>query len=205
MLFRTERWRCIHCVAYFRLILILGFLLSWLLLVQFWNRTAQPLFAQRAPEPHTPANQCRTCHQGIEPIRDYQSKMMKEILKVAALAGYPGNDCIVCHGGQPNGKTFAEIHSGTVDYFRTHPGPKDFYPDPGSPWINVHTCGPCHRELVRTQWTSLMMTEAGKSRASSGDSVHSQATTINTPTMLSIPCPTASNWVPPPTKHICSV
>lgn len=154
--------RCIQCTVYFRLILILGFLFSWLLLVQFWNQTAQPLLAQLSPDPNPPANQCRTCHQGIEPIRDYQSKMMKEILKVAALAGYPGNDCIVCHGGQPNGKNFAAIHSGTVDYFRTHPGPKDFYPDPGSPWINVHTCGPCHRELVRTQWTSLMMTEAGK-------------------------------------------
>ncbi len=107
-------------------------------------------------------NQCLSCHKGIEPIRDPQSKMMQEILKISVKAGYPGNDCIVCHGGNPDGKTFEDIHSGTVPYFRNNPGPKEFYPDPGSPWINEHTCGQCHMDLVRTQWTSLMMTEAGK-------------------------------------------
>ncbi len=109
-----------------------------------------------------PENACLRCHKGIEPIRDPHSKMMQAIYEVAEKAGFPGNDCIVCHGGNPKGKDFKTIHQGTVAYFKTHPGPKAFYPDPGSPWINQHTCGQCHEELVKTQWTSLMMTEAGK-------------------------------------------
>ena len=41
--------------------------------------------------------------------------------------------------------TVAErAHSGTPSYYAEHDGPKAFYPDPGSPWINEHTCGVCH-------------------------------------------------------------
>ena len=107
-------------------------------------------------------NSCIKCHKGIEPIRDPKSEMMKAILSVADSAGFPGNDCIVCHGGNPLEQDKTKAHSGTVLYFKTHKGPKEFYPDPGSPWINEHTCGQCHSELVRTQFTSLMFTEAGK-------------------------------------------
>ncbi len=105
---------------------------------------------------------CLRCHRGIEPIRDSNSQMMKEILKLAARAGFPGNDCIVCHGGNPTAFEKSAAHSGTVPYFKKNPGPKEFYPDPGSPWINANTCGLCHREKVQTQFRSLMFTEAGK-------------------------------------------
>ncbi len=107
-------------------------------------------------------NTCLNCHKGIEDIRDRNSKMMKEILKIAEKAGYPNNDCIVCHGGNPDGKGIKEIHSGTINYFKKNEGPKEFYPDPGSPWINKNTCGICHKYQVATQYTSLMFTEAGK-------------------------------------------
>ncbi|MCK4442857.1 MAG: hypothetical protein KAU90_12690 [Sulfurovaceae bacterium] len=41
------------------------------------------------------------CHKGIEHIRSKESKMMQEILKISDKAGAKGNDCIVCHGGNP--------------------------------------------------------------------------------------------------------
>jgi len=107
-------------------------------------------------------NSCIECHQGIEDIREPNSKMMQEILKVADKAGAKGNDCVVCHGGNPNSSQKEEAHSGTLDYFKTHKGPKDFYPSPTSQWINVNTCGMCHTEQVKAQWNSLMNTEAGK-------------------------------------------
>ncbi|CAA6803058.1 MAG: Cytochrome c family protein, partial [uncultured Sulfurovum sp.] len=46
-------------------------------------------------------NSCIACHNGIEHIRDHSSKMMQEILEVAEKAGAKGNDCVVCHGGNP--------------------------------------------------------------------------------------------------------
>ena len=108
------------------------------------------------------ANSCLECHKGIEHIRDNSSKMMKEILKVADNAGAKGNDCIVCHGGNPNESDKNSSHSGTLKYFLNHKGPKDFYPSPTSQWININTCGICHAEQVKAQWSSLMNTEAGK-------------------------------------------
>ncbi|MCP4441825.1 MAG: cytochrome C [Aureispira sp.] len=88
--------------------------------------------------------------------------MMQAIYKLADDAGFPNNDCIVCHGGDPLAKTKELAHAGTVNYFKENKGPKNFYPDPGTPTINEHTCGVCHEEQVRTQFTSLMYTEAGK-------------------------------------------
>ncbi len=122
----------------------------------------------------TDQNNCLKCHQGIEPIRPYYSKMMKEIFKVAEKSGYPKNECIVCHGGNPEAKTKEKAHSGTVKAFikgieedgRIVKGPQDFYPDPGSPWVNQYTCGMCHEEQVKAQYTSLMFTEAGKIQGS---------------------------------------
>lgn len=111
-------------------------------------------------------NQCISCHKGIEDIRDPSSGMMVEILTVAQQAGFPGNDCIVCHGGNPTAASKELAHTGSINYFEQHPGPKNFYPDPGSPWINENTCGTCHPEQVSAQYTSLMFTEAGKIQGS---------------------------------------
>ncbi|QOY51634.1 multiheme c-type cytochrome [Candidatus Sulfurimonas baltica] len=108
------------------------------------------------------ANECVVCHEGIEDIRDKESGMMKAIFKVADKAGHVGNDCIVCHGGNPKSKSKKYAHKGTVKYFKTNKGPKEFYPAPGSTWINENTCGVCHQAQVSAQMNSLMMTEQGK-------------------------------------------
>ncbi len=108
------------------------------------------------------ANGCMACHKGIEQIRDPHSKMMREIYRIAEKAGAKGNDCIVCHGGNPEAKEKSDAHSGTLPYFLDHKGPKAFYPAPGSPWINENTCGICHKEQVSAQWNNLMATESGK-------------------------------------------
>ncbi len=108
------------------------------------------------------SNSCIKCHGGISHIRDKNSKMMREILNIANRAGAKGNDCVVCHGGNPNSEDKNISHSGTLKYFLNHKGPKDFYPSPTSQWININTCGMCHMEQVKSQWTSLMNTEAGK-------------------------------------------
>lgn len=107
-------------------------------------------------------NGCIRCHNGIEHIRDHKSKMMEAIFNKAEEAGYPGNDCIVCHGGNPRTNDQIRAHQGSVEYFLKNKGPKDFYPAPGSPWINQHTCGMCHQEQVGAQANSLMATEQGK-------------------------------------------
>ncbi len=93
---------------------------------------------------------CLTCHEGIEWIRDPNSEMMKQIMTLGSLQGDP-QGCTVCHGGD------AQV---TDDSAAAHRG--DFFADPGSSWINEKTCGQCHEDQVRVQWTSLMMTEAGK-------------------------------------------
>ena len=95
-------------------------------------------------------------------MREIHSGMMQEILEVAENSGNSGNDCIVCHGGNPEATTKSKAHKGSIEFFLNGKGPKNYYPDPGSPWINDHTCGTCHEEQVRTQFTSLMFTEAGK-------------------------------------------
>lgn len=107
-------------------------------------------------------NECIVCHKGIEHIREEASGMTKAILEVAEKAGHVGNDCIVCHGGNPSNKSKKYAHKGTVEYFKTNKGPKEFYPAPGSSWINQNTCGICHEEQVNAQMNSLMMSEAGK-------------------------------------------
>ncbi len=112
--------------------------------------------------PDTTKNSCLRCHQGIATILDPKSGMMQSIYKLAGKAGYKDNDCIVCHGGNPSSKDKNSAHRGTIEYFLKKKGPKEFYPNPGSVWINNNTCGLCHDEQVRTQFTSLMFTEAGK-------------------------------------------
>ena len=108
------------------------------------------------------ANQCIVCHEGIEDIRDRNSSMMQEILKISQKAGHKGNDCIVCHGGNPKSKSKKYAHNGTVKYFKKHKGPKNYYPAPASTWVNENTCGMCHESQVGAQMNSLMMTEQGK-------------------------------------------
>ncbi|MBN1342878.1 MAG: cytochrome c3 family protein, partial [Phycisphaerae bacterium] len=93
---------------------------------------------------------CAACHEGIEAIRDYESKMMQQIIGVGRGLGDP-DGCVVCHGGDAKATEKAKAHT-----------PGQFYPDPGSPWVNERTCGDCHGDHVGTQWNSLMMTESGK-------------------------------------------
>lgn len=107
-------------------------------------------------------NTCMECHGGIEHIREKSSGMMQAILKKADEAGVKGNDCVVCHGGNPTAEQKETAHSGTLAYFLEHEGPKAFYPYPASPWINKNTCGMCHPHQVAAQKNNLMATEQGK-------------------------------------------
>lgn len=91
------------------------------------------------------------CHGEIEPIREIGSEMLEQIMERGRRRGDPAG-CVVCHNGNPQ-----ERHDVRIAH-----GGSDFYPDPGSPWVNADTCGQCHEEQVRVQWHSLMMTEAGK-------------------------------------------
>jgi hypothetical protein len=95
-------------------------------------------------------SKCITCHKGIEPIREAGSGMMQEILDVGKARGDSAG-CVVCHGGDPKATEKEVAHGGRA-----------FYPEPSSPWINKNTCGRCHPDHTKTQWHSLMMTEAGK-------------------------------------------
>ena len=112
--------------------------------------------------PNPDSNACLSCHLGIESIRPIESGMMQEIFRVAAQVGYPHNDCIVCHGGNPDAANAHAAHRGTMEALAAIGGPEEFYPNPASVWINHRTCGMCHDEQVKTQFTSLMFTEAGK-------------------------------------------
>ncbi len=107
-------------------------------------------------------NSCMGCHEGVADIRDRNSGMMQAILQKAEEAGVKGNDCVVCHGGNPQAKKKEEAHEGTLKYFIENEGPKAFYPYPASPWINKNTCGMCHPNQVAAQDNNLMATEQGK-------------------------------------------
>jgi len=139
------------------------------------NRTGDLLSKNFEPKPQTEQidsklfifpeeanNKCVSCHEGIEPIRDPKSGMMQEIYMLAEKAGFKDNECIVCHGGNPDATDKLNAHNGSVEFFKNNNGPEVFYPNPSSAWINDKTCGMCHMEQVSTQFTSLMFTEAGK-------------------------------------------
>jgi len=97
------------------------------------------------------------CHAGIEPIREPGSEMLSQIMERGRFMGDPAG-CVVCHGGDASVKDDkAKAHTGKPEVL----GGK-FIREPGSPWVNQLTCGQCHKEQVRVQWHSLMMTEAGK-------------------------------------------
>ena len=96
------------------------------------------------------------CHAGIELIREPESEMMQQIMAKGEAMGDPAG-CVVCHKGDPN-----ETEDKTVAHGGDNSTGDKFYPAPGSSWINSDTCGQCHPKHVEVQWTSLMMTEAGK-------------------------------------------
>ncbi|UCE60252.1 MAG: hypothetical protein JSU63_00595 [Phycisphaerales bacterium] len=104
----------------------------------------------QTPDSPVDSSGCLSCHTGIEPIRDPESGMMRQIVAMGRGLGDPAG-CVVRHGGDPAGRTEEDAHAG-----------EGFYPEPGSPWINEFTCEPCHADHVPTQWNSLMMTESGK-------------------------------------------
>ncbi len=121
-----------------------------------WTVSYSPALGDTITEhfPQAAASGCMACHTGIELIRAPESKMMQQIMTRGKAMGDPAG-CVVCHGGDPTEKQDKAIaHGGKSD--------KEFYPAPGSPWVNQQTCGKCHPKHVAVQWTSLMMTEAGK-------------------------------------------
>jgi len=86
---------------------------------------------------------------------------MQRIFALGEEVGDP-DGCVVCHGGSVDALTADEAHQGTSTALRERGGPDEFFADPASPWVNAQTCGQCHAEQVRSQWSSLMMSEAGK-------------------------------------------
>jgi hypothetical protein len=109
------------------------------------------------------AGGCSTekCHQGIADIRSPDSEMMQTIKANGSQHGDP-DGCVICHGGNPRATEKKEAHKGIPATLKLAPGPKDYYPDPGSIWIAENSCGVCHVGYVYRAKVSLMNTEAGK-------------------------------------------
>ncbi len=103
----------------------------------------------------------KECHQGIADIKPADHEMMRTIKMNGSQHGDP-DGCVMCHGGNPKAKAKEEAHKGVPPTLRIAPGPKDFYPDPGSIWIAENSCGACHPGYVYRTTVSLMNTEAGK-------------------------------------------
>ncbi|MBW2735946.1 MAG: cytochrome C [Deltaproteobacteria bacterium] len=127
--------------------------------IVFTTPSAAP--TQPTTQPTTPGCARPTCHAGIEDIRARDSKMMTKILAWGAKVG-DAQGCVICHGGDPLAPNKTLAHKGAPTTLTTQGGPDAYYPDPGSPWVNKRTCGPCHPSQVFAQNNSLMMTEAGK-------------------------------------------
>ena len=98
------------------------------------------------PEPN---KNCLSCHEGIEPIRDHNSKMMQEIYEEGIKMNDP-NGCVVCHYGNPEEENNKD---------KAH---KDMIIHPGSLWTLDRTCGKCHDDHSYNMHRNLMETEAGK-------------------------------------------
>ena len=91
----------------------LGLLLGWL-------PCADSVMAGRLVD-HFPAaaeSGCMACHGEIEPIREPESEMMRQIMTAGEAIGDPAG-CVVCHGGNADERKDVEV---------AHGG--DFYPDP---------------------------------------------------------------------------
>ena len=104
---------------------------------------------------------CLSCHTGIEDILADDQPMMVQIKGIGAAVGDPAG-CVVCHGGNPKGRSVESAHKGAPAMLSKGNGPKTFYPDPGSVWIAKNTCGQCHAGYAYRLERSLMNTEAGK-------------------------------------------
>ncbi len=103
----------------------------------------------------------KECHSGLADIKPESHEMMRTIKMNGSQHGDP-DGCVMCHGGNPKATTKEEAHKGVPATLKFSPGPKDFYPDPGSIWIADNSCGACHPGYVYRTTTSLMNTEAGK-------------------------------------------
>lgn len=103
----------------------------------------------------------KECHQGIMDIKPMDLKMMQDIKMNGLQHGDP-DGCVICHGGNPKAKEKEEAHKGVPPTMVQAPGPKEYYPDPGSIWIADHSCGQCHPGYAYRAKISLMNTEAGK-------------------------------------------
>ncbi len=102
------------------------------------------------------------CHQGIENIMPKDTKMWQALINNGKMHGDP-DGCIICHGGNPKEtKDKDKAHEGIPATLKVAPGPKMFYPDPGSIWIAENTCGVCHVGYVYRSKLGLMNTEIGK-------------------------------------------
>jgi hypothetical protein len=112
-------------------------------LVLAWLTPADLIGQERLLDHYPEAAQsgCLKSHGEIEPIREIGSEMLKQIMQSGQDRGDPAG-CVVCHNGDPKE---------TEDEKIAHGG-DDFYPDPGSPWVNNETCGQCHEDQVRVQW-----------------------------------------------------
>jgi hypothetical protein len=119
--------------------------------------------ANASADPVVPGRGCGRpqCHARLEAFVAPKSGMGRAIARRGRKVG-DAEGCTVCHGGDPDGTTKKLAHSGASAALAAQRGPDAFYPDPGSPWINKRSCGPCHKAQVFAQWNSLMMTEAGK-------------------------------------------
>ena len=109
------------------------------------------------------AGGCSTekCHHGLSSIRAEESEMMRTIKAHGSQHG-DSDGCVMCHGGNPKATEKEEAHKGIPPTLRMAPGPKEYYPDPGSIWIAENSCGACHVGYVYRTKLSLMNTEAGK-------------------------------------------
>ena len=109
------------------------------------------------------AGGCSTqeCHQGIADIKPAEHQMMRTIKMIGSQHG-DADGCVMCHGGNPKATKKEEAHTGVPPTMRIAPGPKDYYPDPGSIWIAENSCGACHPGYVYRSKLGLMNTEAGK-------------------------------------------
>lgn len=109
------------------------------------------------------AGGCSTqeCHQGIADIKPADHEMMRTIKMNGSQHGDP-DGCVICHGGNAKATKKEEAHQGVPPTLRIAPGPKEFYPDPGSLWVADNSCGACHPGYVYRSKLGLMNTEAGK-------------------------------------------
>ena len=102
------------------------------ILFYFFSPSSLVLLADGGPErlidhfPEAASSGCMACHQEVEPIREVGSEMLNQIMAKGKAMGDPAG-CVVCHNGDPNE---------TQDVAIAHGG-ANFYPDPGSPWVNA--------------------------------------------------------------------